>query len=982
MHKTIETWDGRGEAVTIEYDVEESSGALSSQSTVGMVSVDRDFYEADLTDYVVSASCGVLTGLLDVFWVGEFSLENAQDWGRSNINRFVIKVANLRGYKKDGLEGAIRFLEKDAPMASDKLTNEWGGGLQHHFRDFAHHASVGGLIFSILSQFTGMSYGTNTEGHFVTYDIPDPSLLGTTIENRLYNGIVLWALHLVSDMAGSSSNAGGGTGIPGPLLSLAKELSVLPGINDLKVKYNGNDIELSVMLSKIFNGTAFEHTSNKDLKRFDLRTEIGVYAHGAKQSLPVIINQCLIRAFYFVRRFLIELKVQNITGVLDFASLNPTHFVPYDNACIRRMATISSGIFCVVDLSDAALRGKASGGGFVTNFLLRANFVGVGNFLISLCNDMARSSSSNYDLPADVNVNDVNAGDAALLENIVIDVSFERDHLGIDATGIYNASFFRMYKDVKETFGDVSAAQRCNRGVQIPLLQLEDDETDLYDSVAYWSKRQLLIETGLLLKRLLALNTVGYVPADEKASRDYYIPFIRVENGEKIAYMLTSGLTSSIPFEEIIKGYNVDRIKEVALVELGEDQATRDEILRNMICRTRGVVEFVTVEEVFSLISADEYQTYKAYVTSFNADVKRLLGYRTIVTPSEASLGKLRESLEEELNSTDFGAVLIADGIFKEQVQVINNNFYGRGLYKAITGEGAFAESFISSEWYFQTHIDATSVLEQTAVITGYLKSVEQLLYRLICNSVNSGKRIRSRSGGLIPFTSENEMEIDSTLHSLISYVRYYADLWNVNNYARRYVADKLDSYRCMYRNDYFHKDNINDADDIIEIRTATLQILYLLLGAMKIDEPQRLALGAQHDYKVDAVVPGLNYADMEGWLDRILGGDVLLSEDSTIYFWGKFYGADQCQLQFVMNDRYSDKGELINWEMPYVSDDLKWYRTSDSRVEAERQAKEALERYLKEGKYAEKLKHFKKVSVGWLSNHIELYNRDMDDRG
>lgn len=54
-------------------------------------------------------------------------------------------------------------------------------------------------------------------------------------------------------MAGSSSTAGlsGGTGIPGPLLSLAKELSALP----FYIKLRESDKPISKFVSKLFNGT-------------------------------------------------------------------------------------------------------------------------------------------------------------------------------------------------------------------------------------------------------------------------------------------------------------------------------------------------------------------------------------------------------------------------------------------------------------------------------------------------------------------------------------------------------------------------------------------------------------------------------------------------------------------------------------------------------------------------------------------------------
>ena len=213
--KRIENWEGQLENTQIEYFQEQHNEEIFTNSDISVTSepCDADYQKADKTDYIVAASCGVLTGLLDSFWVGKFSLSSAQDWGRTKANDFVVKVAQMRGYAKSDLDGAIRFLEKDAPIPSDQLTSIWGGGYQHHFRDFAHHASVAGLVFSIMTQFTGLSYGTNTEGIFETHELPNPELIGKTFEEKIFNGTVIWTIHLVSDMAGSSRNAGKGTGI-------------------------------------------------------------------------------------------------------------------------------------------------------------------------------------------------------------------------------------------------------------------------------------------------------------------------------------------------------------------------------------------------------------------------------------------------------------------------------------------------------------------------------------------------------------------------------------------------------------------------------------------------------------------------------------------------------------------------------------------------------------------------------------------------
>ena len=229
-----------------------------------------------------------------------------------------------------------------------------------------------------------------------------------------------------------------------------------------------------------------------------------------------------------------------------------------------------------------------------------------------------------------------------------------------------------------------------------------------------------------------------------------------------------------------------------------------------------------------------------------NNDIKRLIGYRTIVVPSDSAVEELKKEYECELRSIDFDKQLVQDGLYENQIRKIKKNFWSRSRYLALMGKSSFADSFISSEWYYRNHVEF-STLEQTAVIAGYLKSVEQLLYNIVKLSEGSGKQIRKLGGGkndYIEFCTENEALIDSTLGALIGYVRHYSDLWEVNPYAKNYIADKLNIYRDRYRNDHFHKDNVNSIEEIEDIRENTIRIHYLLLGAMKISDSDKGRLG------------------------------------------------------------------------------------------------------------------------------------------
>lgn len=353
--------------------------------------VDRLTNHSDGLDYMVAVGSGVLTSLIDIFWVGEFNLERGREWGSDKVNQFVKRTAKLLGCEDNDLEGSIKFMEKfKAP--SDSNMAELGGARQHHLRDFAHHPTIVGLAFSLLTQFTEKSYGTDTNGNFIIVDVKNKEFIGKNLPSKFLYGVVFWFLHMISDMAGSSNTPGAGTGLPGPLLSFAKELSALPFFKDLAIKKKS----LSEWIAKLFNGTLLaernpDGTIAKPV-RFDLRAEIGVGYELGRQAIPVIINECVVRGFYFIRRFVKEVKEKEIKKFNDLNQIDWQQTLPFNNRTIARMLTIATGTFTAIDLGDAAIRAARKSGGhylaFAGQLLLRVNFVGVGRFAIAVGTDI------------------------------------------------------------------------------------------------------------------------------------------------------------------------------------------------------------------------------------------------------------------------------------------------------------------------------------------------------------------------------------------------------------------------------------------------------------------------------------------------------------------------------------------------------------------------------------------------------------------
>ncbi len=310
--------------------------------------------QADALDYTVAIGSGILAGIIDSFFVGDFSLSDGKKWGNEQLEKIVKKLG-----KNDNVYEAKKNLEKfHIPSDTSKVWNKKNiTPHTHRIDDLAHHTSLVGLISSITTQFTEISYFQNRFGENLCLDITDKGLIGNNLSEKIFAGTVNWFYHLVSDMTKSEGNIGYGMGIPGPILSLAKELSMLPGINKTK---------LPQIIDYFY------------VKGFDLRTELGVLQQLGKQAIPVILNEVLIRVFYFFSRLIKEYKEKE-----NFKDIDWKNVLPYKNRTLTRMLTISSGTFLAFDLLDAGIR---SGGNWGT-FVLRVNFVNVGRFTVSCYNE-------------------------------------------------------------------------------------------------------------------------------------------------------------------------------------------------------------------------------------------------------------------------------------------------------------------------------------------------------------------------------------------------------------------------------------------------------------------------------------------------------------------------------------------------------------------------------------------------------------------
>ncbi|MBR0455789.1 MAG: hypothetical protein IJJ01_03905 [Firmicutes bacterium] len=407
---------GRKEIVALDLELKATlNNGISTENNPQLATLDSELERvnmelnrytshADKVDYALAVASGIIAGIVDAVYVSELHIEEAHEWGSEKTEDFIVKVARWQGYKGYDVKGAIKYLadekvhnhsdmKKGFHLASDPNMMEFGGPLQHHMRDFSHHASITGLAFSVLTQFTGKCFGTNTTGEFIIRDVKNKELIGKDVPQKLLFGVVYWFFHMVSDIAGSGSLSEG-TGVPGPLLSIAKTLSSTPLFkNNLNEKGHR---ELSVFLSKLFNGTLLgkrDEFGKLHPLKVDLRTEVGIGHHLQKQAFPVLVNEIIVRALFFIRRLSWEIMKQEINSFSDIKAINWENVKPSGNRTIDRMLTVSTMTFSLADTTDAAVHAAIESGGnwvlFAGRFVTRFNYVGAGRATVAIVKEFS-----------------------------------------------------------------------------------------------------------------------------------------------------------------------------------------------------------------------------------------------------------------------------------------------------------------------------------------------------------------------------------------------------------------------------------------------------------------------------------------------------------------------------------------------------------------------------------------------------------------
>lgn len=405
-----------------------------------------------------------------------------------------------------------------------------------------------------------------------------------------------------------------------------------------------------------------------------------------------------------------------------------------------------------------------------------------------------------------------------------------------------------------------------------------------------WYIREILINQSLMelfhIHKKLHLNNVDClwpekrleVRFSNKAIEDIYpFEFIVIQGKEKIGYRYTRLCNGDI--SELIEKHVLSRIKRISW---DNDRKYKDS--EDSRYETTSLAD--VFNEYFPSVNYDVvFQKMKKAVEEANADI----GFETIPRLSLRYLSNFKVEVNEYLSHKSYDKIhfqILSDSLGSNNKQnlgekefdesdyvILNNNFVKNGLYSALLGTEGFAKCFITAEYQYQVFKQGHS-FDYTSVACGYLKAVEQLIYKLIRINLSHPQQEKLwilKNGTKIPkskyikdvtvrhnpatekyqvvFDKDFEEYFNITLSPMIWFLHDNVNGWEISETGREIVHSFLLSFAQDCRNDHFHKDNIDEFSVVTRIRNNTILIAYLLLGGYK------LSGSHQKDYELLGII-------------------------------------------------------------------------------------------------------------------------------
>ena len=417
---------------------------------------------------------------------------------------------------------------------------------------------------------------------------------------------------------------------------------------------------------------------------------------------------------------------------------------------------------------------------------------------------------------------------------------------------------------------DVIVLNQSNRLTLEPIFEITSEDDKLYerlldefDRIAIRNVERLI--ANLCIKHDINVELSGATGRFDlviiKDSRKYCVEL------KTSPRALTESSVNHGPASRLIEQVKATEDPVLLIFLVKDNDNSRNEMLRLESQRAKNKypenLTFLLFDDFLNeFFGEDELKCFKKAMISYKDEMHQAIGYQITEIFNEHNLAILKNELEIELKNFDY------DKQREERLSEIRSNgtrfrdindynfgnikrkYINNERYRLLIGGGDFAKAFLTSEWLYKKYFSLTD-LDNTFIVAGYLKSIEQLLWDIIYLK-GQGNQIKKKGNRGTVLIDENNLEaIDTTLGSLEHFLKEYADdsifessFGGNTLFIRNYLKKQLATWHKKNRNGYFHKDNLNNLESIETIRNTTIFLHFLVMGSIALDNDDLIILG------------------------------------------------------------------------------------------------------------------------------------------
>lgn len=403
---------------------------------------------------------------------------------------------------------------------------------------------------------------------------------------------------------------------------------------------------------------------------------------------------------------------------------------------------------------------------------------------------------------------------------------------------LYESAIADMTSLLEKTVDDFSTAYEVS--VMEPLFCVSNKQFPLMKTVAHFSNYQVL--NGCRQLCIDMCKQIGLMVKETPERED--VDFILEIENESIGVLIsfTSNFMPNVSDEMM---HTIEKLMVVVLQDSmdGQPQFYKPNNHKYRNYKYKDCIEQMTIKQFFEMLGRDDYEDFKECVGRYNYDAEQKLGITVSAIPTKKAVEKHREKIRKELLSYFYENEL--QTVFEEE-EISDMKKWFEKNYEVLTSNADFSRSLISSEWYYDLQVKTDGGIEQTAIVAGYLKSLEQLLCSILLvlsEDENNefmfftNKEGKEKTGqDRLPLNYDNQKLVLTMAKNILKAIK-----GNKKSVLRRTkmtdrVIEYLEKYVEKTRNGYMHKDNLYEWTDIQNIRTKTYAAYFMVLGTFFID--------------------------------------------------------------------------------------------------------------------------------------------------